>query len=89
MFYVYFLKSLKNNKIYTGYTSKLPAERLIEHNQHSNVFTSQNGPFELVYYETYHCKRDAMLRENFYKMGFGKQIKEIIVKYTETISLES
>jgi len=79
MFYVYFIKSLKNKKIYVGFTSKDPNLRLEEHNQGSNNWTKINKPFKLIYYETYFCEKDARLREKFYKMGFGKQIKNLIV----------
>ena len=50
---IYFLKSIKNQKIYTGYTSKNPKERLIEHNRGSNEWTRENGPFKLIYFESY------------------------------------
>lgn len=36
MYYVYVLKSLKNNKKYIGSTSKSPKERLKEHNNGSD-----------------------------------------------------
>jgi len=52
---------------------------LEEHNKGSNVWTKNNKPFKLVYYETYFCDKDARNRERFYKMGFGKQIKDIII----------
>jgi putative endonuclease len=83
MYFVYFAKSISNKKIYTGYTSKEPQIRVAEHNQNSNTFTSQNGPFKLIYFEKYLCKQDAKNRENFYKSGFGKQIQQVIVKYIE------
>ncbi len=79
MYSVYFLKA-KNNKIYVGVTSKTPEERLKEHNLGSNQSTKQNKPFTLIYFERYHCLRDAMLREKFYKTGVGRQIKGLIVK---------
>ena len=79
MFYVYFIKSKRNGKIYTGVTSKDPKTRLAEHNYGTNQWTKQNGPFELCYYESYYCVKDAQNREKFYKTGFGKQIKKIIV----------
>ena len=79
MFYVYFLQSLKNGKVYTGNSSKNPQQRLTEHNQGSNKWTKNNGPFKLVYYETYHCKTDAIAREKFYKTGFGKTVKASII----------
>lgn len=80
MYYVYFLKSLTNNKVYVGYTRKNVNERLSEHNVGSNQWTSANKPFTLVYYESYHCLKDTILREKFYKMGFGKKIKKILVE---------
>jgi predicted GIY-YIG superfamily endonuclease len=36
MHYVYFAKSRKNNKVYVGYTSKVPKDRVEEHNAGSN-----------------------------------------------------
>ena len=78
MFYVYFLLSLKNNKVYIGLTDKDPNLRLEEHNQGSNRWTSLHRPLKLIYYEKYFCKLDAQARERFYKSGFGRQIKYII-----------
>ncbi len=79
MFHVYFLKNLKNSKTYVGFTSKSPLQRLKEHNSGTNQFTKNNKPFRLIYYETYFCKQDAQNREKFYKMGFGKLIKQQII----------
>jgi putative endonuclease len=73
MFNVYVLKSLRNNKRYVGYTSKEVNLRLKEHNTGSNKFTSQNGPFELLYVETLSDKTSAIKRENFLKSGQGRK----------------
>ncbi len=81
VFTVYLLQSKKNNKSYAGVTEKLVEERLDEHNHGINIWTRQNGPFELKYYETYVCKTDAFRREKFLKSGQGKKLKEIILKY--------
>jgi putative endonuclease len=78
MFFVYFAKSLKNNKIYVGRTDKEPDIRIKEHNQSSNKWTKQNGPFKLQYYESFLCKEDAINKEGFYKTGIGKKIKRAI-----------
>ena len=79
MYYVYFLKSIKNNKVYVGFTSKDPRTRLEEHNIGSNAWTKANRPFKLIYREEYLCKTDPQKRESFYKMGFGKKIKQAII----------
>ena len=85
MFFVYFLKSLKNNKIYTGSTEKIPEDRLKEHNYGSNDWTRENGPFELLYYEKYFCKKDAKARELFYKTGLGRLIRNSMIGVVEDI----
>jgi len=79
MYFVYILRSLKNNKSYVGYTSIDVIKRLDQHNLGSNKWTMANGPFKLVYYERFVCKEDAILREAFYKMGTGKKLKKVIL----------
>ena len=69
-----------NSKTYVGSTSMKVSKRLLQHNLGSNKWTKSNGPFTLVYYESFICKKDALLREKFYKTGIGKQIKGIILK---------
>jgi len=81
MFFVYLLRSHKNKKHYIGSTSKLPNKRLNEHNLGSNKWTRNNKPFDLLYYESYYYKKDAIHRENFLKTGVGRKLVKLIVKY--------
>ncbi len=69
-----------NDKTYVGSTSKDVRKRLLQHNLGSNKWTEANGPFKLVYYESYVCKTDALLRERFYKSEVGNQIKKLILE---------
>lgn len=78
MFYVYVLKSSRNAKRYVGFTSKHPEERLIEHNNGANKFTSRNGPFKLIYSEKIETKTEAIRRENFLKSGQGRKFLDSI-----------
>jgi len=78
MFYVYILKSEKSKKTYIGFTSKEVKERLDEHNIGTNIWTSQNKPFKLLYYESYYCEKDARHRELFLKSGVGKKLVKLI-----------
>ena len=80
MFNVYLSKSLKSNKVYIGETSKIVEDRLKEHNQGSNTWTRQHKPFRLIYYESYHCEKDALRREKFLKSGIGNKVVKAIVK---------
>ena len=80
MYYVYFAKSLKNNKVYVGLTKKEPKIRVGEHNHGSNKWSRNNKPLKLIYFETYTCKEDATSREKFYKSGVGKRVKKCLIE---------
>ena len=58
MFYVYLIKSKKDNELYTGSTNDL-RKRLEEHNKGLNRSTKHRTPFELIYYEAYNSEHDA------------------------------
>ena len=49
--------------MYIGYTENLRA-RLSDHNNRKVVSTKANVPYNLVYYEAYRSKSDALKREN-------------------------
>ena len=70
MYYVYVLKSAKDNKLYIGYTSDL-RKRLREHNSGLSKSTSFRIPFILVYYEAYLAQDDAKHREYMLKRFSG------------------
>jgi putative endonuclease len=80
MYYEYFAKSVRNNKIYVGRTEKDPVDRIKDHNSGSNRWSRYNKPLKLVYYESFKCKTDAIQREYFYKTGVGKRVKYAIVR---------
>ncbi len=62
MFFVYILKSKKDNSIYIGYTNDLK-RRFKEHNDGKNKSTKFKTPFELIYFEAYKSQSDAKYRE--------------------------
>jgi len=70
MFYIYVLKSKKDNSIYIGYTNNLK-RRLVEHNDKKNTSTKHKAPFQLIYYESYKSQADAKYRENQLKRFSG------------------
>ena len=80
MFYVYVLKSRRNGKTYTGHTENL-GKRLSQHNTEKNKrkFSCVNGPWDLMFFENFETRSDAMRREKFLKSGKGREcIKEKI-----------
>lgn len=72
MFYIYILKSTVDGKFYTGFSSSL-RERLREHNSGGVQSTKNRRPLELIYYEAYKEKVNALKREKFLKTTKGKQ----------------
>lgn len=62
MFYVYLLKSKKDDSLYIGFAPDLKA-RTIKHNQGLVQSTKNLRPVELIYYEAYKHKQDALIRE--------------------------
>jgi len=71
MFYIYILQSKLDNKLYTGFTGNLK-KRLSEHNGGEVISTKNRRPLELIYYEAYKEKDNALRREKFLKTTKGK-----------------
>jgi putative endonuclease len=70
-FYTYVLKSLKDNKLYIGWTDDLKS-RLEKHNKGKVRSTKDRRPFNLIYYEACKSKVNAVKREKTLKTGFGR-----------------
>lgn len=78
-FYTYVLLSLKDKRIYIGWTDDLK-KRLNFHNKGKLPSTKNRVPFKLIYYEACLSKDKAIIREKTLKTGFGrKYIKNRVV----------
>jgi putative endonuclease len=66
MFYIYFLKSLKNNDIYIGSCQDVFI-RLLRHNRGCVKSTKGYRPWKLIYYESVESRSEAVKKERFYK----------------------
>lgn len=71
MFYTYVLKSIKDGKLYIGWTDDLK-KRFKNHNQGKVDATKNRTPFTLIYYEACKSKEKAIEREKYLKTGFGR-----------------
>ncbi|MDO8486534.1 MAG: GIY-YIG nuclease family protein [Candidatus Staskawiczbacteria bacterium] len=67
MFFVYIIQSKKDKNLYIGYTNDL-RERFKKHNLGLVKSTKPRAPFQLVYYEAYSSKQDAVKREHNLKL---------------------
>ena len=71
-YYVYVLKSVANGRFYKGHTNDIK-KRLVEHNSGKTKSTKGYIPWQLMYYETFLTKEEAILREKFFKTGSGRE----------------
>jgi len=80
-YYIYILFSLKDFKLYVGYTTNIE-NRLIEHNAGRVTSTKNRRPLKLIYHETFIDKTDAQAREKFLKSGFGREQMKKALQHT-------
>ena len=72
-YFVYILRSLKDFKRYIGMTSRPIGQRVREHNSGLVKSTKNRLPLELIYFENFDTKIEAMQREKFFKSGKGRE----------------
>lgn len=82
MHFGYVLLSRRDQKYYIGFTDDVD-KRLERHNSGSVPSARNRRPLDLIYYEAYVDKRDALGREIFLKSGSGhrflkKQLKHYL-----------
>jgi putative endonuclease len=73
MYYVYFIRSLKNGDLYIGSTEDVE-NRLARHNAGKVKSTKFYRPWEFLDCESYHTRNEAVRRERFLKTGQQKEI---------------
>lgn len=80
--YTYIIKC-NDDTLYTGWTNNLE-KRIAAHNLGKGCkYTSHRTPVELVYYEEYETKQEAMSREYAIKQLTRKQKQELISRRNE------
>lgn len=79
MYFVYIIKSVKDNGYYVGITSNL-SERLVYHNQGRVRSTKSRKPFTLIYSEKYLTRLEARSREKYLKSYSGSKEKNKILE---------
>ncbi|MBI4363516.1 MAG: GIY-YIG nuclease family protein [Candidatus Doudnabacteria bacterium] len=79
--YVYTLLSLRDGQFYHGFSSD-PFAREKAHNRHENPSTAKRGPFELIHFEAFVSKADALRRERYFKTTKGKvTLRQMLREY--------
>jgi len=72
MYFVYVLGNTTTQKHYTGFTTDL-VQRLGQHNSGVTKSTKNRGKWELLYWEEFATRPEAMRRERFLKSGQGRE----------------
>ncbi|MDD4996299.1 MAG: GIY-YIG nuclease family protein [Patescibacteria group bacterium] len=72
MFYVYILKSLKDNNLYIGKTNDLQ-RRLNEHNGKHVQSTKSRIPFIILKYFKCRSEKEALELEKEFKKGYKRE----------------
>jgi len=80
MFFTYIIYSKSVDKYYVGHSENLNL-RLQRHKEGSTRFTSQTDDWELMYYETFLTKSEAMKRENEIKKRKSRKYIEGIISH--------
>ncbi|MFC5682658.1 GIY-YIG nuclease family protein [Flavobacterium sp. MAHUQ-51] len=79
-YYVYVLESQKDGRLYKGHTSDID-KRIKEHNSGKTKSTKAYKPWNLVYFEVFNTREEAVLREKYFKSGIGREfLKEKLEK---------
>ena len=78
-YYVYILRSLKDRLFYIGYSEDLK-NRVKDHNMGKNISTKNRRPLELIFYEAFPNKADALRREAYFKTTKGRTTLKQMLK---------
>ncbi len=80
MHFIYVLYSLKDHKLYKGYTSNIQS-RLQRHNSGGNKSTAHRKPFVIVHIEQFENKTLALKREKYLKtLEGGSELQQLLKK---------
>ncbi|MEK7161691.1 MAG: GIY-YIG nuclease family protein [Patescibacteria group bacterium] len=70
MYYTYLLQSIKDTKLYVGFTKNLKL-RFEQHQKGLVESTKNRRPLKLIYYEACLKQEDATKREKYLKTYYG------------------
>lgn len=86
-YFVYVIKSAEFNYSYVGHTKDLIL-RIKEHNRGKTRSNKAYKPFNLVYFEKFTTRDEAILRERYFKTGSGRELIKNILKNAPVVQLD-
>lgn len=83
-YYMYILKSSKDDKLYFGSTNNL-SRRLKEHNAGLVPSTKSRKPFKLIYFEGYVSEEEARHRESNLKLH-ARALRQLLIRIDKSVN---
>ena len=80
MFYAYVVRSIAAAYLYKGHCED-PEERLMQHNSGMTQSIRKYAPFELVYFEEFATREEAVRREKYFKTAAGRRFLKSVLGY--------
>jgi putative endonuclease len=78
MYFAYVIKSKKDESFYKGHCQNLQ-ERLKQHNKGMTRSIKSKIPFELIYFEEFETRIEAIKREKYFKTAAGRRFLKNIL----------
>jgi putative endonuclease len=78
MFFAYVVRSISTGYLYKGHCENLE-ERLTQHNSGMTESIRKYTPFELVYFEAFETREEAIVREKYFKSAAGRRFLKLKV----------
>ena len=72
MFYAYVIKSINSEFLYKGHCENLE-ERLAQHNSGMTESIRPYLPFQIVFFEEFETRGEAIRREKYFKTAAGRK----------------
>ena len=86
-YFVYVLKSKKFDYTYVGHTFDLRV-RLAQHNAGKTKSNKAYAPFDIIYFEAFDTRHDAIKREKYFKTGSGREQLKILITNAPVVQLD-
>jgi putative endonuclease len=80
MFYTYVVRSTDTGYLYKGHCENLE-KRLKQHNSGMTQSIRKYAPFELVYFEEFSTREEAVRREKYFKTAAGRRFLKSVLGY--------
>ena len=88
MFYFYVLYSLKDHKLYKGYSANI-SKRFLHHQAGATISTKNRRPLVLIYLEGFNSKKEAIQRERWAKSRQGGPQLKILLQEKDILDEDS